>query len=240
MIRKFVVLAVIAAFFIYFSFQKILTGVVAKSMQGAVGVPVKLAKAHLHLAPFEIGLYGLQLGNPPGFQEPAMAEIPEIFVRVNLLGLLKGKIHVQKVVLNMKDVTVERAKGNKINLNEFLKISKTKKAESEQPEQPPPPPEEGEEPQAPSKPSKGLKLEIDQVLLNIGKVVFVDYGTGERVVREFDFKIENMVLTDVADPFELVMQVTVIILKKVGMAAMSVQIDTVLENAKTALSNMFK
>ena len=149
----------------------------------------------------------------------------------------------------MKEVLVERTRDNKFNLNELMKISKVKKAESEAP-QPPSPPAEGQ-PSKTSKPSKPMKLEIDEVVLNIGKVAFIDYGSGERVVREFGFEIKDMILRDVADPFELVAQIVVIILKKIGMAAMNLQMDSMAQNieaqagqlidqARSALSNMFK
>jgi uncharacterized protein involved in outer membrane biogenesis len=249
MIRKFVILILIAAFFIYFSFQRFLTGLAGKGMEAALGVPVKVSKLHLRLAPLEVGLYGLRIGNPPGFQEPYLADIPEIFIRVNLLGFLKGKAHIQKVTLNMKEVAVERTKDNKFNLNELMKISKAQKTQKEEP-QPPSPTPEGEPGKAP-KPSKPVKLEIDEVLLNIGKVTFADYGSGQRVVREFGFEIKDMILRDVADPFELVAQIIVIILKKIGFAAMNIQIDSMsqnlqtqagqlMEQAKSALADIFK
>lgn len=249
MIRKFVILILLVAFFIYFSFQNFLTGLAAKSMEGALGVPVKMSKLHLRLAPLELGFYGLRIGNPPGFQEPYIADIPEIFIRLNLLGFFKGKVHVQKVTLNMKEVAVERTKDNKFNLNELMRLSKAKKAESEAPPTSLPP-AEGDPAKSP-KPAKPVNLEIDEVLLNIGKVTLADYGTGQRVIREFNFEIKDMILRDVADPFELVAQIIVIILKKIGFAAMNIQIDSMsqslqaqasqlAEQARTAMSNLFK
>lgn len=245
--RKLIGTVVAGVLIAYCAYQFFATKVFTGVLESSLGVPVKVKRVHLKVVPFEFGIYGLKVMSPEGFEEKEMFSIPETFVRVNLLSLFKGVIQVQKISFNLEHVTVEKSRTGKISLKEFLDIPK-KKAEAKKkpgPGQPEPPSEPGK------KKEPFLKLQVDEVVMSLGKVSYVDYGSGQRVVREFDMKVENMILHDVTDMDSLSEQVVMLILKKIGMFVMGMQFDRMAQDlqqkagemmsgAKNKFSSMFQ
>lgn len=188
-------------------------------IEGATGTKASVQRVHLKLYPLEAGIYGTRLRNLEGFQEPEFISIPEIFIRIEPLGLLKGMLHVEKITLNLEHVTIEKTQGGKVNLKELMDRSKQKQKEAEA--------------KTAEKPSGGdtgktkpqPKVQIDEVDLSLGKLSFVDYAGGQRTVKNMDLKVDHQILHNVTDAFSLTQQVILIILKKVGFAALGIQVD---------------
>ena len=96
--RIIVVLAVIAG--ILFVGRNVVVKFAAeKGVQAATGLPLKIKKLNLGLATTHIAIDDLSLLNPKGFTDKIMFHAPEIFVDYNLGAILKGKIHLEEVVL---------------------------------------------------------------------------------------------------------------------------------------------
>ena len=238
--RKLIGTLLTALVLAYLVYQFFMTQLVSDALQNALGVPVKVGRVHLKLAPVEFGIYGLKIGSPEGFEEKEMFSIPETFVRMNPLDLFKREIHVQQVHFNLEHVTVEKSRAGKISLKEFLDIPK-KKAGERKPAPQAPQPQKPKPPPAPGKKSEPFfKLRVDEVIMSIGKITFVDYGSGQRVVREFPLNVDRMILKNVTDMDSLSEQVVMIVLKKIGVFVMGMQFDRIAQDVQAKLSQIFK
>ena len=194
--------------------------ILAGILTSVIGAPVKISRVGLGLG--GAGIYGLEIGNPKGFQEKKLASIPEASVEYDLAALLKGKIHLKQIRINMAEVTIERNNDGKFNLMEIQALKKPAQApaESKQPE-----PSKPQEPSKPSKPAKLPPLQIDEVSLDLGKARFANAGT----VKEFDLGVKNETFHDVTYAPTLIRDIVFFILKKVGMSAFPANLDALLK-----------
>ncbi len=240
---------------------------VSRTLEASLGIPVRVGGVHLKLLmfrllmdtnspsgeayplvsetsviPIEVGLQNVKLMNPGGFEEPVMIFMPELFIRINPEGFLRGKIHIQQIRLHVEEVTAERSMKGKINLNEWLQILKTpqKAAPPETVLQPSPAPGKPQERQK----KAGAPLQIDEVLLNLGRVRYVDDAKLQLEPKVFALNIRNERLHNASDPVMISQQVLEFVLKRVGLWAMSAQIDKMasegMEQARGAVENFFK
>ena len=189
--------------------------ILSKALEQVLGVPVSVGK--LHLSASEIGIYGLQVQNPKDFTEKTLASIPEIFVSISPAELFRKNIHIKQIRLNLDQITVERNSENKLNLTELAPLKKKPAAPAE--------PQKGPEPASPQeqKPKSQLQISvhIDEVVLNLGRARYVDStNKSQPVVREFPLDIQNATLHDVTDPGQVVRQVVLQTMQKVGLNAM--------------------
>jgi uncharacterized protein involved in outer membrane biogenesis len=73
-----------------------------------VGVPVTLEKATFRPLAGEIKLTGLHVGNPPGFKTPALFDLGEVDVRLDVRSLFKDTLVIRKIVVIAPHITYER------------------------------------------------------------------------------------------------------------------------------------
>lgn len=187
-------------------------------LSSAIGAPVKVGRVSLGLS--GAGIYGLVINNPKGFHEKRLASVPEASVTYDAGAFLKGKVHLKTIRINMEEVTIERNGEGQFNLMEIKAMKKPT-----QPAQEPKTPEPTTEPGKPSKPAKLPPVQIDEVILDLGKARFANDGS----VKEFSLNVENETFRDVTYVPTLIRQVVFFILKKVGMSAFPANLDTLMK-----------
>lgn len=200
----------------------------AGALQSALGAPVKVGGLRVGLS--EIGIDNLVIGSPRGFQEKKMAVIPEVSMQYDSKAVLGGKIHLKKIILRMAEATVEKSSGGKINL---LELKPLKKSESEtketkvEPSQAPPKEKPASASPKASKPP--FSVQIDEVLLDLGKVRYVDSGATPASVKEYSLGVRNESFRNVTNTPELIKQLAFFILKKVGLSSLTSNFDVLLK-----------
>jgi len=151
-----------------------------------------------------IRIKDLKLYNPKGFEDPVMADAPEIYVDYVPLSFIGGKIHLKEVRFNLAEFTVVKNKDGKLNLDSLKSVSSRKQAKP-----------------AAAKPGKALQMKIDKLTLKIGKAVYKDYSAGSTPsVMEFNVNI-NETYTNIEDPAILVSLVVVKALANTSIASMA-------------------
>ena len=121
---------------------KHLTAIVRNNAQPAVeenlGVSFDLKNAAVNLLTGTLSVSDVQLGNPQGFTEPALARIDTIRLAITLSELLRGGIvDLGEVTVKGAELTIENTPGAGINLQTVLKTLNDRAAETES--TPPPP-----------------------------------------------------------------------------------------------------
>lgn len=144
-------------------------------VKAITGLETQIKSLRVGLLKTSIGISGLRVLNPRGFQDRVLVEIPEIYVDYKLSALLKGKAHLQTVRLHLSELTVAKAPDGKLNLDS-VKALESGKAK-----------EEAKKPQ----PGRAPEFQIDVLELKIGKVIYKDYTASPPTMKEFAVNIDQ-------------------------------------------------
>lgn len=199
-----------------------LTGrmLLAKVLETAIGAPVEIQKFNLNLFSSEVGIDGIKIKNPPGFQGPILASIPEIYLHVDVPAIFQNRIHIQEIRLNLDEITVERNSNGAINLLQLGAVKQPKKETTPPASEQPAPSSQEERPAQPAVKKLLPQFEIDTVRLSLGRAQYKDYTTVPPSSRTFSLEIQNSVLRNVTNPAQITQQIVVKTLQKIGMNAL--------------------
>jgi hypothetical protein len=156
----------------------------------ATGADVKIGGFSLGIITQSVRITNFKMFNPAGFpQDKIMVSIPEVAVRSDILALLKGTLHVPYLRLNLEEVRVIKNKEGKLNVNS-LKFA-------QQPA--------GQQKLEATPVKKEMKMQLDLVSLNIGKVVMEDYTGGgpQPKVTEFNVNLKDKEFKNITNPAQL-------------------------------------
>jgi len=163
---------------------------VSTGVEAVTGLKLDIKKMNIGLFKTLIGIKGLRLYNPEGFPDKTMIDMPEIYVDYNLGNILKKKVHLEEIRINLKEFTVVRTKDGKLNLDALKTVQDKKEGKKPSKEKE----EEGEMPE----------LQIDSMDLKIGKVTLKDYSKGVKPsVIEFKINIDEH-YENITDPYTFV------------------------------------
>lgn len=164
-----------------------------KGVELVTGLPLRIQSFRLGLIRQLIGIKRLVLFNPRGFRDRVMLDMPEIYINYDLPAVIKGVIHLEDMRINVKEFTVVKNEKGELNLDSLKVVQASK---------------EGGKPSE-RKEAKLPKVQIDNLQLKIGKVVYKDYSKGARPeVREFDVNIDEK-YNNIANPYAVVSLIVV-------------------------------
>lgn len=153
---------------------KSVIGTVAGNITGA---PVHVGVLSLSVIRQSIKISNFRMYNPGGFPKDILVDIPKIGVSCNLGALIKGKTHLKKIDLELKEIIMVKNKEGKLNVNS-LKIMEEKEAKAPG--------------KKVKKPAKEMNIQIDLMNLAIGRIVSKDYSVaGEPVVKVYDVNLKK-------------------------------------------------
>jgi hypothetical protein len=110
--------------------------------------------------------------NPKGFSKGILVDLPKINVRYDLSALFKKKLHLVNIVIEIKEIGLERNKEGRLNVDE-LKVVKQGKKQG-------------------SKPAEQMPMQLDMLTLSMGRIVLKDYSSqGEPSVKVYDINIRK-------------------------------------------------
>lgn len=180
-----IVLAILIALF--YGKNMIIKTSVTAGVRTMTGLKLSIRSMDIGIFKTLIGIKGLQLYNPSGFEDELMMDLPEIYVDYNLGAFMKGKTHLEEVRLNLKEFSVVKNEAGELNLDS-LKVVEAAEEEEEVIDEDK---REG---------SKMPGLQIDVLELKIDKVVYKDYSKGTPPkVKEYNVNI-NERFENITDP----------------------------------------
>ena len=178
---------------------------VERAVKMVTGLQLRMAGLNIGVIRTLINIDGLMLYNPKGFEDRVMIDMPNIYVNYDLPAILKGKVHLYSMKIDLKEFVVVKNKDGKLNLDS-LKVVQAQK--------------EGEKPQDKDK-GKAPQIQIDNLELKIGKVVYKDYSAGGKPhVREFNVNI-NEKYANIKDAYSLVSIIVVRALRNTAIASLT-------------------
>ena len=151
------------------------TGIVT-GVKAITGLEMQLDSVNVGVLKPVLGLNGLKILNPSGFDERVMADFPEIFAHYDLGGFLKGKVHFEELRINLAELIVVKNKNNQVNINSLKSLMPPKGGGGKPPE-----------------------IRIDALNLKIGKVIYKYFVLGKEQLREFNINMDEN-FKDITDP----------------------------------------
>ncbi|MBN1354270.1 MAG: hypothetical protein JW994_06350 [Candidatus Omnitrophica bacterium] len=187
-----IVIAAVLAALIIISFVKdvIIKVSVEKGVEIVTGLKLKMSSLRVGILKQLVEIKHLVLLNPRGFKDRIMFDMPELYVDCDLMSCAKGKIHVNNMILNMKEFNVIKDAQGRLNLDS-LNVVKAQK-ESKSPEK--------------SSKAKTPDIQIDNLELKLGKVVYKDYSKAEGekpYVKEYVLNVSEK-YQNISNPYALV------------------------------------
>lgn len=174
---KIIILAIVILFGFCVLRDLLIKSIIGSVATSVTGAPTRIGGFSLSIMRQSVKITDFKMYNPKGFPEDVLVDIPIIGVSANLGALLKGKIHLKEVDLELKEIGMAKNKEGKLNVDS-LKIAEEKKPDAQ-----------GKEAK---KPAKEMPIQIDLTNLSIGRVVSKDYSVeGPPVVKVYDINLKK-------------------------------------------------
>ncbi|MBN1521547.1 MAG: AsmA family protein [Candidatus Aureabacteria bacterium] len=169
---------------ILFFKNTILKSIIINGAELITGAPVEMKGFSFRFFQQKIRIKDFWMGNPEGFPEEDLVVIPLIEVDFVRSALLKKRIHLKKLVIDIEQVALVKSRDGQLNVDalSFVKAAQDKEEEKDEEK----------------KPSSEIPMQIDQLTLSIGKVIYKDYSEGENpVIKVYEINIQEKSYTNI-------------------------------------------
>lgn len=95
----------------------IVKAAIIKGVEVAAGVEVKIGGVDIGLFKPYARISSLKVYNPDQFTDRLMADIPQIYLDYDFGGILKNKVHLKKLKIEIKELAVVMNERGKLNIN---------------------------------------------------------------------------------------------------------------------------
>ena len=144
-------------------------------------VATQVTGAKVEIQGFSLGVFkqsvkitGFKMYNPSGFSEGILLDLPKAEVQADLFSLLRGKLHLKLLDVELKEVGLEKNKQGKLNVDS-LKVAQQEPKDAKD-----------------KKAGKEMAIQIDEMHLFMGRVVSKDYTVGpEPAIQVYDINLKK-------------------------------------------------
>ena len=172
------------------------------------GAPVHIDSLSLGVFQQAIDIKGFRMYNPPGFPNEILIDMPQIYASCDIGALLGKKVHLKKIIINIKEMGIVKNKEGKLNIDSLKVMQKEEKPKAEA-----------------KKPAAGKipPFQIDELHLNVGKIVYRDYTVGPQPsVQVYDVDIKDKVYKNITSAKQLTTLIISEPLKKTAISSAKV------------------
>ena len=200
----FIVVLVMLLVVLSFAKNIIAKTILSSSIKTLTGLGLQIRTINIGILKTLVDIQDLKILNPQGFPEKVMVDVPNIFIDYDLSALLKKKVHLNQLKLNLKEFIVVQNEKGQLNLDS-LKVVRSKKEEKHVKK---------------AEKTKMPDIQIDELRLKIEKVTYKDYSkTPHPVIREFKVNIDQR-YENITDPRAFVNLVVVKALRKTTISSL--------------------
>jgi len=171
---------------------------IEKIVKEKTGLNLRLDEIKISLLNTDAHLRNIYVDNPWGFSEKKMIKIPELFIDINILALLKNKIHIKDLKVHLEKVLVEKKQNGALNIKSIElsgsdKANTLKGARSSQYAS-------FSENTTSTSSNSSIKLQVDRLHLIIERIEYIEMtpeGEKKRVLNlNLDKKFKNITSLD--------------------------------------------
>lgn len=179
--------------------DQMLKNVVKVSVSKVTGAPVEIDNFSLKVLSQSIKIEGFRIYQPKGFPAGILLDVPIVRVDYDIPSLLRGRIYLKTVELDVNEVGVVYNQEGALNVDALNVVQAAKKEKSRKE------PKKEAQPETKKKePAKEMALQIDELKLSVGKVVVSTYPKeGEPVINVFVVGMKDKVYKNITSPQQL-------------------------------------
>lgn len=171
---KIVLIVAISFFLLSMLKDQIIKTMVTAVASQITGTKVKIQGFSLGIIKQAVRIKGCKAYNPEGFPAGVMVDLAQIYVDSDLSAILKGKLHLEEVSVDLKELILVKNKEGRLNVDS-LKIVQG----------------ENKEPQG-KKAAQPMPMQIDSLKLKMGRVISKDYrASGEPVILVYNINLQK-------------------------------------------------
>lgn len=188
--KSLIIFAVILVVLLVLSGLKnqIVKSTIAAGVATVTGAPAHIDSVSLGILKQSIDIKGFKLYNPKGFPNEILLDIPTIKINYDLGALLQKKLHMKTVEVDLKEMGVIKNKEGKLNVDSLKVVEQQKEAQPKE-----------------KKTQEMMPMQIDELVLSIGKVVSRDYTVGPQgSVQVFDVGIKRKTYKNITTAQQLI------------------------------------
>ena len=217
--------------------------------KGAEAVVTQVTAFPFTMGSFNLGLFDaraeigdMELRNPPGFEDPRCLSIPRLVADIEGKSLFRETLHVEEIVLDIREVVVVRNAAGETNLDRLKALAGDggKNGEGK------PGGKEGGGGKAP--PDSGSdeggtkrKWKCDRLDLTLGRVVYLDYSKmkdGKPKEEMFELRIAHEEFRNIHDPEQIVKIIVLKVLKGTSIKMMNATVESLTGSLKDVTSGI--
>ena len=155
--------------------DQVIRSTITVAASSITGAPVEMDGFQLRVLSQTVHIKGFRMYNPKGFPKEILVDIPKITVACDLGSLLNKKLHLKLIEFDLKEMGVIKNKEGKLNVESLKVIEEAKKPTDVK-----------------KKPAETMPIQIDELVLSAGKVVYKDFTAGPRPsVQVYDIGFKN-------------------------------------------------
>ncbi len=156
-----------------------------------LGAPVHLGWFSWNIFTSHVAVYDLKVHNPAGFPQGAFVDVEKAAIGYDIPALIGGKLHVPLTDISVKKVILIKNKEGRMNV-QSLKVTQQEEGGAAASEKP-------------SKPSKAMPMQLDEIRVNMGEIVMLDYTKSDTPKETaIDIGIKNRVYHNITSVHQLV------------------------------------
>ncbi len=153
---------------------------VTATVKAMTGLKLTIGDLNIGVVKTLVGINDLKLYNPSGFTDNIMIDLPQALVDYDLKAFFNKKIHLEKVLLNLKEFIVVKNKDGALNLDSLNAVQAAKEDES------------SAQKKTTQVKGKMPEIQIDLLELKVGKVIYKDYSQGGSPrIREYNLNLDE-------------------------------------------------
>ena len=170
-----IIIVIVILLGVSFAKDLIIKTVVKIAAEQITGAKVSIGGFSLGIFSQKVRINNFVMYNPGGFSKGILVELPRIHVNYDLFSLLRGKLHLSLVDINLKEMGLERNREGALNVDS-LKIAQRQE------------PKQGKKTEA----KKAMEIQMDLVNLELGRIVYKDYsGAAEPTIKVYDINLKK-------------------------------------------------
>lgn len=159
-------------------------------MTRVTGAAVTIDDFSLSLIKQSIRIQGFKLYNPEGFGQGVLLDIPEVRADYDLALLLRKKVHLYLLLINLKEARIFRNKDGRLNVDS-LKVARKEERPS-------------------GSGSEKKMIQVDTFLLSVGKIAYEDSTKPKGLdTQVFNINIKNKTYRNITSVRQLVVLVLI-------------------------------
>lgn len=166
-----IIVIVLALFLVSLVRDRVIKSIITVIASKVTGAKVTMANLAISLPRQTARIKDFKMYNPSGFPKEVMIDIPDIYVDWDLPSIMKGKIYLEDLEINLKELNLVRNEEGKLNVD-ALNISQ----------------DDGKD----GGKSKQMPMRIDLLNLEMGKIISQDYsGGGKPIINVYDVNLKK-------------------------------------------------